>query len=370
MIVPLSTFIFILYQYIFYISVNSLGVVWLGMFPETERSHNVIVNRLRSTIMSTTEKAQYIYNELRDNYDDSFWWRNKIIHRALGPIHRHYPSDAGSVHVMDEDWDNLFVLDGCRADLFEAEADFGRFDGYTQVRSPGSMTAEWVEESFTDRAFGDTVYVSGNPYVSRIAGDAFHAIESVWRDTSDRTEMGTVHPATMADAARQAATEFPDKRLIVHFMQPHYPFIDCDELFFSPWDPDESIDGRSEPKDRPHNAWQALQMGLVERDVVWDAYANNLRLVLPHVLSLADDVQGRTVVTADHGNLFGERGWPIPIRVYGHPQGLRTAALTTVPWATIDGERRTVIDDGTHVVAEDDDAKANERLRALGYVES
>jgi hypothetical protein len=79
-------------------------------------------------------------------------------------------------------------------------------------------------------------------------------------------------------------------------------------------------------------------------------------------------VDGRTVITSDHGNLVGERAWPVPVRLYGHPEGIRHPALVKVPWAVIEGDgRRAVVDEGVHAVTGEADEVVEQRLRDLGY---
>jgi hypothetical protein len=310
------------------------------------------------------DNLRYVADELRAHADDRLWWKQRLTQRVVAPAHGRLYGDAG-VRVMDEDWDTLVVLDACRADLFATVADLDAFDGYRTVRSPASMTAEWAETQFAGRAFGDTVYVSANPYLSTVAGDAFHDLLEVWREGFDEGE-ATVLAEDVADAARDAHERHPDKRLVVHFMQPHYPFVGHPELRYASWSPDEILDGEY-GESRPHDPWQALDMGLVEYERVLSAYADNLRYALEETFALADDLDGRTVVTSDHGNLIGERLWPVPLRGYGHPRGLRSPALVKVPWATLDGDRREVTDEGTSAVAEANESEVESRLRALGY---
>jgi len=85
-------------------------------------------------------------------------------------------------------------------------------------------------------------------------------------------------------------------------------------------------------------------------------------------MELLDELDGKSVVTSDHGNLFGERLWPIPIRRYGHPRGLRHPALIDVPWHEVPFEtRREITADpprSTEPVAGD---LIQRRLEDLGY---
>ncbi|MFC5971143.1 hypothetical protein ACFPYI_07335 [Halomarina salina] len=285
------------------------------------------------------------YEELAEYYDSPMWWYNQTKQYALFPLHRLRYAGQGYTRILDEDWDSLFVLDGCRADLFREVADVSRFDEYTEVNSGASATKEWVGQQFYGRAHSDTIYVNGNAVVSENVTGAFREFIDVWRDAYDE-ERRLIPAEPVAEAARHAREEHPDARLIVHFCQPHYPFLSAPELQF------DGSDGG------PSNVWQALRQGKAALDDVWEAYAENLRYVLEVAEPLAEEFGERTVLTADHGNLVGERIYPVPLRQWGHPPGLRHPNLTTVPWAVVDGERTT---------KQSVDADVNEQLSALGY---
>ncbi|WP_255149709.1 hypothetical protein [Halorarius halobius] len=329
--------------------------------------------------MSVPSALRYAYREIRDNYDDRFWWRNRFFHRVVAPFHLDvYPTREGSVDVMAEDWDTLVVLDACRRDLFEERADVSEYDDYRTVTSRGSATQEWVLQNFTGESYGDTVYVTANPFVSREAGDAFHALYEPWLTAFDE-ETRTVLPEETTRAAIEAHREHPDKRLVVHYMQPHHPFVTAPDLRFHGWQIDDFDDWTDKQEEaglkdatsrgRPHTPWDALYMGLVERDDVWAAYGENLDVTLESVDDLLAAVDGRTVVTSDHGNMLGERTFPVPLRVYGHPSGVRNRELVEVPWAVIEGdERREVTDEGTNAADDHREDVVQDRLEDLGYV--
>jgi len=329
--------------------------------------------------MSVLDGLRYAYREIRDNYDDRFWWRNRFFHRLIAPFHLTvYPTRSAAIDVPEADWDTLIVLDACRTDLFEERADVDRYDEYRTVTSRGSATQEWVRQNFAGRSFGDMVYVTANPFVSREAGDAFHEIYEPWVSEFDE-ETRTVLPEQTTETAIRAHRDHPDKRIVVHYMQPHHPFVTAPELQFHGWQIDD-FEGWKEKqeetglkddvkKGRPHTPWDALYMGLVSKEAVWDAYGDNLTRTLDSVSELLDEIEGRTVLTSDHGNMLGERTFPLPLQVYGHPSGIRNSELVDVPWAVVEtGQRRTVSDDGTVTQSEHDQEMVQDRLEDLGYV--
>ncbi|MFC6727840.1 hypothetical protein ACFQDG_04205 [Natronoarchaeum mannanilyticum] len=293
----------------------------------------------------------------------------RFQNRIVGPIQESLEEDPG-IDVMARDWDNLLVLDACRSDLFEATIDLDKFDAYEVVRSQASATPEWMEENFAGETFGDTVYVSGNPWVSKIAPDAFHDIVNIWLEDFDieqeelaevevLNELGmtfgeTVPAERVNEAALEAAEQYPDKRLIVHYFQPHAPFVG-------------NPDGSRKDAVPDIHPGRPLAAGEIEREEVWSLYRENLEYVWHHAETLTEELGGKSVVTSDHGEMFGERLSPFPIRGYAHPIGLRSPELVDVPWAEIQhGDRRSITNDGVRTVAVEEDV-VDDRLRDLGY---
>jgi hypothetical protein len=286
---------------------------------------------------------------------------NRLYHRRL--YTRPYNTDG--VDVFAEDWDNLLILDACRYDMFETQSSLpGRLESRI---SRGSNTVEFLTANVQGRSLHDTVYVTANPQLYRHRDwlDAsFHAVEDVWKtDGWDETRR-TVLPETLAERALDIAAEYPNKRLVVHFVQPHYPFITDEE---NPLDDEQAFLRPDEP-----GSWYQVMTGQLnaDTDAVWRAYRRNLDRALPHVEELLDALGGRSVVTADHGNMIGERARPVPVTEWGHPGGIYTEELVNIPWLVVDGDRRDVVaEEPRERETETTDEQTRERLRSLGYVE-
>lgn len=125
---------------------------------------------------------------------------------------------------MAADWDNCMILDGCRYDDF---ADRVHLPGTLEQRqSLASSTPEFLRANLDGRDLRDTVYVTANPTLRQIGeiNTTFHAVVDVWNTDWD-SDLCTVPPAPVTDRAIDAAKRYPNKRLIVHYLQPHYPFI-------------------------------------------------------------------------------------------------------------------------------------------------
>ncbi|ELZ19146.1 hypothetical protein C477_09099 [Haloterrigena salina JCM 13891] len=317
-------------------------------------------------------RIEDVIAELRANWRSDAWWAERIRTRVNSPVQRLLRSRENTLNYLEEDWNVLVVLDACRADLFENVVDEDYFDDVTTVRSPATETKEWLNRTF-DGTFGDIVYVAGNPMVSNVKPGAFHDLIEVWRDAWDE-ESGVLRPEPITEAARTALREHPNKRVIVHYMQPHAPFIDYPELNFSG---DADVWGLEVSEAHPNfdagddynNPWEALEAGAIDAADVWEAYEHNLEIVMDEVAALLESTDRRVVVTSDHGNAFGERSWPIPVRLFGHPGHRRHSALTDVPWAVVDGKRRGINTSDVSSETEATEREVKEHLAALGYAE-
>ena len=71
------------------------------------------------------------------------------------------------------------------------------------------------------------------------------------------------------------------------------------------------------------------ELELLDKEQLREDYRKNLEYVMDSVEKLGENLEGRTVVTSDHGNLIGEKGR------YGHPGKKEHKALREVPWDVI-----------------------------------
>ena len=186
---------------------------------------------------------------------------------------------GSGTRVMDEDWDNLLILDGCRYDMFADRIDI---DGRLESRiSLGSSSEEFLERNFGDEAFHDTVYINANPYIPKLGLDdgTFHAVVDCLGEWD--AELQTVQPETVADTARRAHDRYPDKRLIVHFMQPHAPFIGKRgrALIGGGWTMNREVEKEEQ------GIWHHLRHDEVDVDIdeICAAYKENLDVALDEV---------------------------------------------------------------------------------------
>lgn len=174
-------------------------------------------------------------------------------------------------------------------------------------------------------------------------------LDDAWSKTGTHSP-----PDRVTEAAITAHEEFPNKRLLVHYMQPHLPIVAEGHR----WITDELV-------------WfRGLRLGAdVTREEFQAAYRANLEHVIDHVEALLEAVPGRTVVTSDHGEMLGERLSPVPVRMYAHKPSLYVPELVEVPWIVVeDGERREIRDEPPAEPLDVDEDARRERLQFLGYM--
>lgn len=264
--------------------------------------------------------------------------------------------DFEAIDFNDKDWDNLIILDACRYDIM---SDYNPFEvELDSVYSNASHTHEFLEKNFSD-TYLDTVYVTSSPQVAQFGGDFAH-IEHVWKSKWD-DDQNTVMPKDVVDEALKITEEYPDKRLIVHFMQPHFPFIDSDIEQGSYRGSDK---GRKLP-----SIWERMYAGEISEETVRKDYEKNLEIALPEVKRLTESLKGKTVVTSDHGNLFGKKLTKLPIKTYGHPIRVKDKELNKVPWIELPFDKRRSInaDDDSGEEQNIDEEEVKEKLADLGY---
>jgi len=279
---------------------------------------------------------------------------------------------------LESEWDYCLVLDACRYDVFRDVYD-EYLDGTLEKRwSTGSSTPEWAYRTFTGDH--DIAYFSGNPFINGLgiplnelkwgasceypwtATDHLSNVFDVWKRGWD-DDLGTVPPAGIETVFReeQAAVERAE-RTVLHYMQPHAPYLSRGTgqklkqiqkgiKAQGENDGDDSAGGalsslsdaiRPKIEDRLEGSEMAQKAGLwLELDpkelvsngtrvAALELYEKNLRIVLEAVAELIPELDGRVIVTADHGEAFGEEG------VWEHHIETHIPPLMEVPWLEVE----------------------------------
>lgn len=284
--------------------------------------------------------------------------------------------------VIEGDWDVLIVLDACRYDSFERVYPEYVDGDLEKQESRGSATPEWAAKTFQGEH--DITYFSANPFINGLgiplnelewgasfdsdwnSVDHISTIHDVWDHEWD-DDLGTVRPEDVNRYVRDHWDEVEaSDRTVVHYMQPHAPFIahgtgrkvntiqkSFEEAKSEGMDTDSSNGPLSTIVDpiKPRveefleRSELAMKLGmLVELDPwsIFDVgtdgtkatlqryYEDNLHLVFEAAADLAADFEGDVVITSDHGEAFGEEG------IWEHHVETHIPALIEVPWLVLD----------------------------------
>ncbi|WP_115879994.1 sulfatase-like hydrolase/transferase [Haloferax sp. Atlit-12N] len=259
------------------------------------------------------------------------------------------------INIFEEDWDNLVILDACRFDALQKMIDLeGSLESKT---SKGTSTPQFLRTNFTRERLHDTVYVTANGWIIRLWDELnteLHQINCLVDNDDLGEKGGGISPKRVTDEALETAERYPNKRLVIHYVQPHKPYL--------------GDFGRRKFGHAQKNLQAIMSNRGISDDDLWRAYNENLELVLEYVSELVSELNGRTVITSDHGELLGERTSPIPVKSYGHPTKLYHDSLTRVPWFVCESNsRKDITGSPPEEMAEVDEEELNERLKDLGY---
>jgi hypothetical protein len=282
------------------------------------------------------------------------------INRQFHNFCRNFLNSKQGVDIFEEGWDNIIILDACRYDTF---VDLADLPGHTESRfSQGAATYEFIRHNFENKNLHDTVYVGGNTWFLKLRDEInaeihnFIDLQQGDRDVKFAVqELDVPQPESVTKAALGAHERYPNKRLIIHYLQPHHPFLGKKgREWFS-----HQSSSLTEVIDRTPN---------ISRENIQEAYRENLELVLPEVERLIEELPGKTVITSDHGEMLGDRHQFIPLRDYGHHEGIYNNELVKVPWHIVEGKRRKqVVEEPPQSETAINKEEIDNRLRDLGY---
>lgn len=256
--------------------------------------------------------------------------------------------------IEESEWDLLVILDACRYDTLASVVDCAVVE---RAVSPASATPGFLKQANTEDLFDGTTYLSANPQTNLHPPGAKRVVDLY--ETQWDTELSTVTPDTVYAEARKWLKK--GERVVAHTLQPHYPHI-C--MFgnnirpvrngLHPTELDFLDENYLEPQIFLSDG--RVSLGRARRSYeLCTAYAwNQVKAFATWATS-----EGYTVaITADHGELFGERGF------VEHPNKINISSLTTVPWIMFEPD---ITPTAYEMKAEPD--KITDRLAALGYVD-
>lgn len=234
--------------------------------------------------------------------------------------------------------------------------------------------------NFVGETLYDTIQLTANPKGVKLENEytdtrIFYKTISMMDQWDRQTQ--TVLPEDMVEKAIEVHQEYPDKRLFIHFVQPHLPYIgekaaDMREQLGRPpggYNPNQDhLDVKKDNVERvDFDIIYEDHIDITTEDL-WEAYCESLELALSEIEELVNALDGRSVITADHGELFNEQPLPFGKGLYDHPKKVKTDSLRQVPWFVVDsGSRRETVAGDPIENDEEADETVEDRLRALGY---
>jgi hypothetical protein len=287
--------------------------------------------------------------------------KSYILINILYSKYFHHKYGDGDL-VMQKEWDNLVLLDACRFDIFNKHSNL---DGeLKKMVSRGNYSYEFMERNFCYGNFHDVVYVSANPYSEMLDSELFHSIESVVGEWD--SERGTVMPGKVTERVSECIKKYPEKRFIIHYMQPHLPHLGSVaqnlELEITGFDKYTGDPHQEELADGV-SMWDAYTDGHLSRNQLIKSYIETLHIVEQEVKQLINLLDGKTVISADHGENLGETYFGE--QKFGHGQDTKECLL--VPWLELDFSERKPVTKAAPIGHQTPTNDVDQRLRDLGY---
>jgi hypothetical protein len=329
-----------------------------------------MISRLGSVADTAVRKAVKVgfrtYNRAAREaviYDSLYEYNIRLMNAITRPLVPQFQSK-----VVDEDWKYLIVLDACRFDAFEQTCSI---DGtLRKANSCSGTTREWAVNNFSQGDWSDVMYISAAGWPSMpeiwtedmdrdgVDDHPFYHVEDVW-DYGEEEGWGkhAVRPEQVREAATRLIAENPEKRAIIHFLQPHTPLMGKNVLSRTEFDGEGSV-------------YESMRRKNIDKETVWKAYISNLEYALGEVRELLKILDGNVVVTSDHGECFGE------YNLFEHPSPL-VPPIIEVPWLELTKTREVdpseIVNEVNHHNDQQDDENKEQRreefLKDLGYLE-
>jgi len=236
--------------------------------------------------------------------------------------------------IHNSEWDTMIVLDACRHDFFKK---CNTFKGkLMNVQSIAPHTYSWATNTFTGKY--PWLYFSAHMWIGdKIrpkkpwnAVQHFKKVLPIW-ETEWNDDLGTVHPNAVGKYVRKYFEENPEEKCIIHYVQPHGPWIGKPGMKMH-WTKElhdqygVMADYMAQVKKPPHNFMKKI-------------YKANLNLVLRSIKKYVKYFPGQVVITADHGEMLGEWDKTYRMGLYLHKENFPKWADTLikqVPWFIMD----------------------------------
>ena len=292
-------------------------------------------------------------------------------------------------NVFEKDWDVLILLDTCRIDALRAVAnEYEWIREVDSIRSVGGASPEWISKTFVrnyQQIVNNTAYITTNTYSKWILdkstqrpggyknkqqqllstlpimnGEEFgkckylNELEGRGMEGPKGHTEGHTPPRYLTDRGVEISRKEEYERMILHYWQPHYPYV------ASALEENRKL----HPYERMVSDWRQYIRKTGDKEMIWKRYMNELRYVLDDLEILVNNLEADTVIiSSDHGEAFGEYG------VYGHHSGSLHPQVRNVPWASIETKDSGEYTPNTKIPnSSQSNQSVKSQLEALGYM--
>ncbi len=230
---------------------------------------------------------------------------------------------------MELEWDCLIILDACRYDYFEKNYQKYFKGTLKKETSETNDTMKWANLNFPEH-YPSVIYISTIPYINSAVetkdknGLTFdgrkHFFEVIDCDWDEK--MGTILPENVNLKVLQALTRYPDKKLIIHYLQPHDPYISENyKKYFNLKQAEENKNHLRQPD------YIKMEEGI---EGIRKAYEENLNVVMNAITEILPSLKGRILIIGDHGEYLGEHG------LFGHLVNDRHKEIWEIPYLEVE----------------------------------
>jgi len=232
------------------------------------------------------------------------------------------------IDILKEDWKYLVIVDGARYDYFKEvyKEILGIKGNLKKAKCTSLGTPRWMKETFENKDCKDIIILTTSiNFDYRLPNHTFFKAVKVW-EKGWAKELGTTPPKAVNDAFLKEVKKYPNKRFIIHYMQPHTPYVTIGGQ------PSNTIDKHLKEERTENHKYIS---NLISERTAWtikkwlgkkpnlpieeyfmkygkqgliDVYKNELRNVLTYVKHLINSNKGKWIITADHGVRVGEKG--------------------------------------------------------------
>lgn len=236
--------------------------------------------------------------------------------------------------IHNANWKWLIILDSCRYDYFDKIYRDYLKGKLVKAESPQSCTQLWFVDIWEDKKHNDIIYFSANPFInskkfkkeSKWYEDDmeikmepwiyFKDIIDIW-DIGWNDELNTVLPITVNEIVLGYMNKMKNKKGIIHYMQPHVPWIGRTRL--------------ETPEKLSREEYMKLAKKFSTKELE-KAYEDNLHYVLENISEFVKKLEN-VVITSDHGEILDKDN---NYENMYHPCSVDCWELKEVPWFVVE----------------------------------